>query len=88
MGMLGPNIARLKKKGNVAALAKALAHPRRGAIRVKAAAALGELRDSRAVEHLVKALKDDTVALAEFDVALHVDFQRHVLRLNRGSAES
>ncbi|MBA7597586.1 hypothetical protein ES703_04590 [subsurface metagenome] len=52
-----PDIVKMKAKGNVKGLIKALEHEAYD-IRVEAAMALGEIGDARAVEPLIQALKD------------------------------
>ena len=53
-----PNIAKLLEKKDVAGLIKALGYPKDPGVRSAAAAALGQLRDPRAVEPLIAALDD------------------------------
>ncbi len=58
-GIFGkPNIDKLKAKGNVRGLIKALGYTKNWLVREKAAEALGKIRDPRAVEPLSNALKD------------------------------
>jgi HEAT repeat protein len=59
MGLFGPpDIAKLKAKRDIAGLVKALIHPKDRSLAVPAAAALGEIRDPRAVPLLIAALGD------------------------------
>jgi hypothetical protein len=60
-----PNVFKLKEKGDVAGLAKALRH-RDAGIRKQAATFLGEIGDRRAVEPLAAALGDDSHRVREF----------------------
>jgi len=53
-----PNVWRLQVKGNTKALIKALRYTKDWRVRNSAAAALGELGDTRAVEPLIAALRD------------------------------
>lgn len=66
--LLGPNVARLKKKGDAEGLARALQH-KNAEIRVEAADALGSLVDGRAWELLLEAIghgvEEDVVHTAE-----------------------
>lgn len=55
--MLGPNIDKLERQGNVDALIEALGN-RRQSVRDKAATALGRLGDKRAVEPLVRLVEE------------------------------
>jgi HEAT repeat protein len=53
-----PNVEKLKAKGNVEGLIKALGYQKDWRVREAAASALGEIGDARAVESLIAALKD------------------------------
>jgi len=53
-----PNIEKLKAKGDVGGLIKALEYRKDTAVRISAAKALGELKDARTVEPLIAVLKD------------------------------
>jgi len=53
-----PNVEKLKKERNVNGLIKALRH-KDSLIRLRAAEALGSIRDKKAVEPLIQALKDE-----------------------------
>ncbi|MGB9872500.1 MAG: HEAT repeat domain-containing protein, partial [Anaerolineae bacterium] len=53
-----PNIEKMKARGDVKGLIKALGYEKDWEIRRDAARALGELKDARAVEPLIAALKD------------------------------
>jgi HEAT repeat protein len=57
MGLFKPNISKLIEKKDTPQLIKALSH-RNDGVRERAAAALGILKETRAVDHLVSALKD------------------------------
>jgi HEAT repeat protein len=57
MGLFKPNIYKLMQNKDAARLIKALSH-RNDGVRERAAAALGMLKETRAVDHLVGALKD------------------------------
>ncbi len=60
MGLFGPpNVEALKEKKNVKGLIKALSYPKDFQVRKSAAKALGEIRDSRAVEQLIATLQDE-----------------------------
>jgi HEAT repeat protein len=54
-----PDVFRLKARGNVKGLIKALKYPKSPLVRKGAATALGDLGDERAVEPLIEALKDE-----------------------------
>lgn len=59
MSLFGPpNIEKMKAKRDVKGLIKALGYQRDAGVRKGAAMALGELKDSRAIEPLIAALKD------------------------------
>ena len=59
MGLFGPpDVAKLKAKGDVKGLIKALGYQKDWHVRQAAAEALGKIGDARAVEPLVAALKD------------------------------
>jgi HEAT repeat protein len=59
-GLLGPpNIEKLEAKRDVQGLIKALGYRKSSAIRKAAARALGQIKDTRAVEPLIGALKDE-----------------------------
>ena len=60
MGLFWPNIDKLKAKGRIGKLIKALEH-KESSVRLDAANALGELGDTRAVEPLIAALNDKEV---------------------------
>jgi HEAT repeat protein len=66
MGLFGPpNIEKMKAKGDVNGLIKALAHQTNSHVRCDAAKALGELKDTRAVEPLLLMLKDENYDVRE-----------------------
>jgi len=54
-----PDVFRLKARGNVKGLIRALKYPKSPLVRKSAATALGDLGDERAVEALIEALKDE-----------------------------
>ena len=58
MGLFKPNIEKLKAKGDIQALCKALNFNSDDTIRCAAAKALGEIKDVKAVESLIAAFKD------------------------------
>ncbi|OEU68359.1 MAG: hypothetical protein BBJ57_10405 [Desulfobacterales bacterium PC51MH44] len=58
-----PNIEKLKTKQKVDGLIKALQYKKDWSVRNSAAEALGEISDPRAVDPLIKALKDDKEAV-------------------------
>ena len=59
MGLFGPpNVEKMRAKGNVMGLIKALGYQKDWQTGLAAASALGELKDGRAVEPLVAVLKD------------------------------
>ena len=58
MGLFPPNVERLKEKGDVSGLVKALGY-KDEAVRREAAKALGEIGDAAAVEPLITALRDE-----------------------------
>ena len=59
MGLFGPpNVAKLKARGSVNGLLKALEYRDHSGVRKAAAEALGQIGDPRAVERLATALKD------------------------------
>ena len=58
MGFFGPNIKRLQSQRNVEGLIRALDYNKEASVRQAATMALGELKDPRAVEPLIAALKD------------------------------
>jgi HEAT repeat protein len=53
-----PNVEKLKAKRDAPGLIKALGYQKDGHVREAAAEALGQIRDARAVEPLIAALKD------------------------------
>ena len=65
MGLFGsPNINKLKTKGNVQGLIKALNYKKNPTIRLDATIALGEIGDSLAVEPLIEiAMGNDSIDL-------------------------
>jgi HEAT repeat protein len=70
-----PNIERLKEKGNVEKLIKALSYERSPEIRVEAALALGELGESEARNPLIELLandEDETVRSAAAEALGHM----------------
>jgi HEAT repeat protein len=54
-----PDVFRLKARGNVKGLIRALKYPKSPLVRKSAATALGDLGDERAVEPLIEALQDE-----------------------------
>ncbi len=59
MGLFGPpDVAKLKAKGDVPGLIKALGYAKDAGVRRAAAEALGQIRDATAVEPLIAALRD------------------------------
>lgn len=54
-----PDVFRLKARGNIKGLIKALKYTKSPIIRKAAATALGDLGDERAAEPLIEALKDE-----------------------------
>ncbi len=65
-----PNIEKLKAKRDVEGLISALNYRRDHDVRIEAAIALGEIRDERAVEPLIEALKADWILVAKAAWAL------------------
>ena len=60
-----PEVAKLKAKGNVKGLIKALGYYKDRYVRGSAAVALGQIGDARAVEPLIVALYDNNKDLRE-----------------------
>ena len=60
MGIFGPNIRKMKENHDIDGLIKALKHSDT-VVRMDAAIALGEIRNIRAVEPLIDALKDTEI---------------------------
>ena len=60
-----PNVEKLKAKRDVKGLIKALGYQEDDEIRSRAAAALGEIGDTRAVEPLIAALKDSRYSVGQ-----------------------
>jgi HEAT repeat protein len=58
-----PDVARLKAKGDIAGLKRALTYTRDGRVRANAAEALGEFRAAGAIEALIEALADENWAV-------------------------
>jgi len=58
-GAFRPDVNELREKKDVEGLIRALGYERSWHVRVNAAEALGELKDSRAVEPLLQALRDE-----------------------------
>jgi hypothetical protein len=59
MALFGPpNVEKMKAKRDVEGLIKALGYQKDGSVRMLAAGALGQMRDPRAVQPLIAALKD------------------------------
>jgi HEAT repeat protein len=66
MSLFGPpNIDKMKAKRDVQGLIKALSYLKDSSVRWNAASALGELGDSRAVEQLIAALRDESFVVRE-----------------------
>jgi HEAT repeat protein len=66
MGLFGPpDVEKLKTRGDVKGLIKALAYPKEAGVRMAAAKALGQLKDGRSVPALILALQDDTSAVCD-----------------------
>lgn len=59
MGLFTPNLEKLVKKKDIDGLLKALRYKKAHYIRMKAAEALGKLRDKKAVDQLIHALEDE-----------------------------
>lgn len=72
-GLFGPpNIEKLKERRDVNGLLKALKH-KSGPVRYSAIRALGELKDPRAVEPLIGAMKPLITALGDWDHQVGID---------------
>jgi HEAT repeat protein len=68
MGLFGPpDIDKLEAKGDVEGLVKSLNYRRKDShVRWRAAGALGKIGDSRAVEPLIAALKDENSRVRQY----------------------
>lgn len=70
MSLFGPpNVERLKAKGDIKGLIKALGYEKDSEVRKAAAQALGEIGDTRAVEPLIEALNKDNWGNLVIDAA-------------------
>jgi HEAT repeat protein len=70
-----PNVEKLKEKGDVFGLIKALGH-KEASLRKDAAMALGEVGDVRAVEPLIAALKEKSPDVGRYVRVLHSQVRR------------
>jgi len=67
LGLFGsPSVEKLKNKGNVEGLIKALGFEKDASIRQAAAQALGEIDDAQSVEPLISTLKDSDIKVRQF----------------------